>query len=122
MLSDDRFPSDENGQVLRHMATQGINLTLPRTIDFEHRFPDEASARQFHAAAQGMVDEARLFPPDPEDEEGDAGWEVQCRQRMVPTHASITRVETRLGALAETFGGQSDGWGTLRNPDGSPAQ
>jgi len=87
-------------------------------IDFEHCFPDEAGARGFLAAIERTVREAKLIPPDPEDGNG---WEVQCRELMVPTHAAITETERRLADIAERFGGYADGWGSLSNSDGTPA-
>ena len=113
-----RFPDDENGAALQHMADRGIDLTVPRTIEFEHCFPNEAAARGFLAEVENSVREATLKPPDVEAE---SGWEVQCRERMVPTHATITTTELRLAKAAKRFGGYADGWGTLSNPDGSPA-
>ena len=113
-----QFPDDENGDVLRGIAAQGIDLVSPRVIDFEHCFPDEAAARAFLATIQPTVGEARLISPDPKS---GSGWEVQCRERMVPTHAAITRTERRLADVAARFGGYADGWGSLSNPDGSPA-
>jgi len=113
-----QFPDDENGDVLRRMAAQGIDLVSPRIVDFEHCFPVEASARSFLSAIDGTVLEARLIRPDPEN---GRGWEVQCRERMVPTHDAITQTEVRLAEVAARFGGYPDGWGSLSNPDGSPA-
>lgn len=113
-----RFPDDENGAVLQHMADRGMDLTLPRTIEFEHCFPNEAAARAFLAEVEGSVREATLIAPDVEAE---SGWEVQCSEWMVPTHAAITATELRLAKAAERFGGYADGWGALSNPDGSPA-
>jgi len=117
MTSDSRFPDDENGDVLRMLAEQGIDLVSRRVMEFEHCFPDEASAKGFCGAVFGSVLEAKLFAPDPEGSE----WQVRCRERMVPTHENITATEARLGAVAEDFGGYPDGWGSLSNPDGSPA-
>lgn len=112
------FPDDENGAVLRQMADQGIDLVSPRTIEFEHCFPDETRARAFLAAVAGTVREARLIPPDPDE---GRGWEVECTERMVPTHAAITETELRLDDVAKRFDGYADGWGSLSNTDGSPA-
>jgi hypothetical protein len=116
--SSEGFADDENGNVLRRMAAAGIDLLSPRVIDFEHRFPDEQSARSFRAAVRGTVLEVKLFLPDPGS---GRGWEVQCRQRMVPTHSAITETELRLRGVARQFGGDADGWGSLSNPDRSPA-
>jgi hypothetical protein len=116
--SESDFPDDENGEVLRRMAATGVDLVSPRVMDFEHCFPNEHSARAFHEAVRETVLKARLIPPEPKE---GSGWEVQCRQRMIPTHAAITETEAKLAAVARKFGGYPDGWGTLSNPDGSPA-
>ena len=88
-------------------------------MDFEHCFRDQASAVGFYEAIQETVLEARIIQPD--TKEG-SGWEVQCRQRKIPTHSAITDTEQRLAAVARRFGGHPDGWGTLSKPDGSPAE
>lgn len=112
------FPNDDNGDVLRGMRARGIDLTMPRMVDFEHCFPDEASAHSFCEAVHGTVAEVVLFEPDPDSRRG---WEVRCRQRLIPTHRAITETEERLGALAQAHGGYPDGWGSLSNADGTPA-
>jgi len=78
-----QFPNDENGDVLRRMAAQGIDLVSPRIVDFDHCFPGEAAARGFLAAVKQTVLEARLLRPDPENGKG---WEVQCRERHCTSH------------------------------------
>ncbi len=114
------FPDDENGAVLQEMASLGFDLTSIRMVDFEHVFPNEASARAFAKALEGIVTKINVIEPHPEDGD-EATWEVQCRQRMVPTHAEITAVEARLHSKATEFGGHADGWGFGSNPDGSPS-
>ena len=113
------FPDDENGDALRAMAARGTDLVSPRTVDFEHCFPDESSARAFQSAVAADVLEAKLFVPDPQI---GSGWEVQCRARMIPTHSAITQTEACLAAVAKNFGGFADGWGSLSNPDGTPVE
>jgi hypothetical protein len=114
----DAFPDDENGHVLRNMAEAGVDLSSERIVDFEHCFPDEASAREFAASVKQRVFAVRIFLPQAD---GHPTWEVQCRVRIIPTHATVTRTEDELAALARSFRGYPDGWGTLSNPDGSPA-
>ena len=111
------FPNDANGDVLRRMAADGADLTSPRVIDFEHCFPTETSARRFFDVVRRERLEASVIPPD----EDESLWQVQCRKRMVPTHAAIADTEQRLARIAEEYGGCADGWGTLSNPDGTPA-
>lgn len=118
-MTETDFPSDENGDALRHMAEQGVNLTASHKLDFELVFPDEAAAKKFESLAAGLVLESTCHGPDEEDP--DQEWEVQCRVRMVPTHEEITAMEAKFEELAEEAGGYSDGWGLVSNADGSPA-
>ena len=119
-MAPTEFPDDENGQALRSMAEQGVDLDSPRIMDFEHVFPKEASARGFNDAVAGTVLDTIIYEPEDNEQGAETGWEVQCRVRMVPTHTDITATESRLAAVAERFGGQADGWGTMSSPDGSP--
>lgn len=121
MPSGSEFPDDENGQVLQRMRDDGTNLTLPRMIDFEHVFPNERSARAFAEAVRESVVEVRVCRCEDEGSAEDK-WDVQCRQRMIPTHEAISSTEARLAEQAERFEGYPDGWGTLSNPDGTPAE
>ena len=118
-LPNHSFPNDENGDVLRRMADRGVDLVSPRVVNFEHCFPDAASAKGFHGAVAATVLEARIREPDAES---GRGWEVQCRVRLIPTHEALKQTELPLGELAESFSGYPDGWGSLSNPDGSPAE
>jgi hypothetical protein len=118
MAVESEYPDDENGDVLRRMAAMGTDLTSPRVVDFEHCFPDEVSALAFHRAVVETVLRAKVITPQPEH---DRGWEVQCKVRLIPTHDAITSTELRLAKIAQEFNGFPDGWGSLSNPDGSPA-
>jgi hypothetical protein len=113
-----QFPDDENGEVLRRMAALGIDLTSPRIIDFEYPFPSEEAARGFFAAVEKTVVEANIFRPTSRDA---TEWDVRCRVRMVPTHSAIAETERRFTDIAAPFAGYPDGWGSMSNPDGSPA-
>ncbi len=101
------------------MAAHGIDLHSPRVVDFEHRFPDAQSAQAFYDAVASTLLETVVHAPDMDDANG---WQVQCRARLIPTHEAIAETELRLATLARTFGGVPDGWGSLSNPDGSPAE
>jgi len=114
------FPDDENGDVLRSMAADGVELSSPRIVDFEHVFSSEPFASEFASAVAHLVDKVVRFEPEP-DGDGKLLWDVQCRYRMIPTHENISRLEQLLGQKAAEFGGRADGWGSLSNPDGSPA-
>ena len=46
---------------------------------------------------------------EPEDEVDP--WEVAVTIELVPTPEAISEIEARLEALAQSFNGESDGWG-----------
>ena len=119
MAVEAEYPDDENGDVLRQLAAMGVDLTSPRVVDFEHCFSDEVSARAFQRAVVETVLTATVIAPK---SEGDRGWEVQCKVRLIPTHEAITSTELRLAHAAQELGGFPDGWGSMSKPDGSPAE
>ena len=107
----DRFPDDENGQVLRYIAEQGDDLSKPRDIDFTVVMPDEDTAMTFstHFANAGYmvkVDETHTDPELP--------WDIVVVKHMLPTHAGITDFENELDVIAAPLGGRNDGWGCFR--------
>jgi regulator of RNase E activity RraB len=108
------FPDDENGHVLRHMAGAGVDLTIPRNIEFAHRAPDEASANAFAHEARNLGYSVKVYEPDEESlEEDDTDWDVICTREMIPIHADITAAETELAELADEHDCFADGWGFL---------
>ncbi|TZF87157.1 ribonuclease E inhibitor RraB [Lysobacter lacus] len=100
------IPDDENGDVLRAMLEDGDDLTVARDIDFLLVFGDEAAAGAFADAASQLAD-LQLSTPEVDDE---GIWQVIASRHMAPKHADITRLETELTVLAESFGGYPDGW------------
>ncbi|QEL13449.1 ribonuclease E inhibitor RraB [Limnoglobus roseus] len=111
-----QFPSDENGDVLRSMFESGMDLTAAYDIDFEHIFPDLQSAERMceRTAPLGHHPELRELN-EPDYTRQGFYYEVRVCVRIVPTHADITRLEQELGHLAESCGGQADGWGVLQD-------
>jgi regulator of RNase E activity RraB len=103
--------AEENAEVLADIAARGTDLSVPRTIDFAHLLYSEVEAAGFKHAAEkaGYTVQIEAVPPS-ERGEG-ALWDVIASSEMVPTVERITRCEQELGALVETFGGHSDGWG-----------
>lgn len=108
------FPDDENGDVLRRMATGGDDLTQPRDLDFSVVFPREdlarAFARSFVAGNRRLKVTLISEPDEPEI------WDVTVSQPMLPTHAGITGFEALIEEAAAPFGGTNDGWGCFSIP------
>ena len=121
-MTEDELPpeslEDENRAVLEQLAADGIDMTRSRDVEFVLVFPDQehATAAASAVAAAGFGTELR--EPDAEDlEDGFTDWEVIATRGMVPTVESVTAAERELGDLAAQHGGETDGWGFLREAD-----
>ena len=103
------FPEDENGEVLRRMASHGDNLSAPRNIDFEHVFSSIETALAFTAQVINRTDTVSI-----NWYEERSSWNVQVTRHMVPTHKNISDLERSLDTTARQFGGEADGWGCMQ--------
>ena len=103
------LPDDENGDVLRQMLDDGDDLTVPRDIEFQFVFGEQAHAAAFAQQALALGD---LAVSDPAVDE-DGVWEVLATRHMAASHAAITALETQLGELAKVHGGFPDGWSCM---------
>ncbi|WP_266172212.1 ribonuclease E inhibitor RraB [Dyella subtropica] len=102
------FPHDENGEVLRQMAAQGDNLSVPREVDFSVIFPSEDAALKF---AVLLLQNGQKVSFSEYEEHDELPWQVEAHPFMVPTHENISGYEELLAAEAAPLGGQNDGWG-----------
>ena len=100
---------DENAEVLRDLASKGVDLARPRSIDFAHVFPDRPSAQAFAGVLEREGSKAVVEGVDREANP----WDVIVSKIMVPTCGNLTETEEHLDALAQGHGGRSDGWGFL---------
>jgi hypothetical protein len=110
-----KYPDDANGDALRRMEEGGDDLTRPRDIEFAVVFPDENTATQFahHVCRFGFAASPELTGTDE-----DFPWDVIVVKHMIPSHGEIGAFEDWLQCVADTFGGQNDGWGCLSSgPD-----
>lgn len=114
------YPDDDNGSVLQSMKDAGMDMGREYPIEFWHVFSDEASAQAMLQDAEAIGVQGELFDnseeledddSDDEDMEPGEGFDVLCIVPMVPTHESVTAMESKLASLAERHGGNADGWG-----------
>jgi hypothetical protein len=69
------FPDDEIGQVLRQMAAQGDDLSVPREISFAVIFPTEEAALKF---AVVLLKHEQKISFSTHEEHGESSWLVQA--------------------------------------------
>ncbi|MCL2523315.1 MAG: ribonuclease E inhibitor RraB [Betaproteobacteria bacterium] len=103
-----RFPDDENGDILWSMAEDGDDLSIPREVDFSVIFPLEENALEF---AVELLREGQKVSFAPYEDHDEFPWQVQAHPVMEPTHENINAYESELAETAARLGGRNDGWG-----------
>jgi hypothetical protein len=107
------FPDDDNGDVLRRMHANGVDLAKPCSIDFVVVFPDEKSAKQFADSFHASAYKTKTCLSEVTEE---LPWDVTVVKEMIPVHADIGNFEDQLQSRAEELGGRNDGWGSMHSP------
>lgn len=101
------FPNDENGAMLRQMAADGDDLSVPREIGFTFIFPTEDAALKF---AVLLLKHGQKVSFAEGGEQSELFWLVQAHPYMVPSHENISDYENLLASEADSFGGQFIAW------------
>jgi len=104
-----KFPEDENGEVLWRMHSSGDDLSKIREVDFSVVFHEEQEALEFSTAilcAGHKVQLGRCM-----DQSDGRTWDVTVSTHMAPTHMQVTEFEQFLADTASAHGGCNDGWG-----------
>jgi regulator of RNase E activity RraB len=101
--------------VVENLAGAGSDVSKPHDIDFTLYFPEEAAARRVGAK---LTSEGFVVAVDFVEEDGDedAFWSIEATKSMVPDPDEITKVGQSLRTLAESEGGEYDGWGAAVVP------
>ncbi len=89
----------------------GDNFDTARDMNFSFIFKSQSEAEHF-AAAVTAPDFHAEASPYPERKM----WQAEVTHHMLPTHASITELETRFTNIAAEYGGEADGWGSFLQP------
>jgi hypothetical protein len=108
MTRQPTFPDDENGAMLRQMAAEGDDLSVPREIDFSVIFPAEEAALKF---AVLLLKNGQKVSFGEHEDDGELLWLVQAHPYMIPSHENISGYEGLLASEADSLGGQTVGWG-----------
>lgn len=121
------YPNDPDGDVLTDLAAQGIDMSKPLQFEFFVVAPDEESSHKIEAVLtkagyESEVEFEECEPDengefDPTDEEFGPAWTVYANVEMVPNYDEIIRIQDELDKLADPFGGFSDGWGVMIDPE-----
>ena len=102
---------DVDQLMLDKLEQAGDDLTQPRTLEFVLYCPTQESARKAAEQVRGDGFEVSVRPSARSSD-----WLCLAIRRMVPEPGALSLVRTRLDRLAESVGGEYDGW---RTPVGS---
>ncbi len=99
--------TDPDGQVLIQLKKAGSNLSEPHEIEFFLYFPSEQAANQ--AAAKIKT---KGFNVDVSLSAEGSDWLCYTTKKMIPDLQNFQNIRTYFNKLADSFGGEYDGWGT----------
>ena len=106
----DKFPDDENGNVLWQMAEDGDDLNEAHEIEFSIAFQSEELADKCALYLLKEEQKISLF----EDEESDINeWIITVYIYMEPEYSDIVDLEEWFTTIAKQHGGEYDGWGCM---------
>ena len=102
--SEDGSAADD--RLLTELAASGVDVSVPRPVDFDLTFRDERAARQTVAVLAGLGGDLRI---------GAAGgfeprWLVRLTLPMGITPERLAAMRARMEELAEERGGRYEGW------------
>lgn len=103
-----KFPNDEDGQVLKMLYKEGLDLNKPQNIDFFVAAPDEERAIQI-----GKVIEQAGFQVEPLYNEELKDWTCYVYVNLFLSYEIIIEIQVRLHTLAKPFDGYIDGWAAM---------
>lgn len=109
--SFDRFPDDDDGDVLWTLERYGADLSREHDVVFHLWFAQQGGAYRF-------IDLMAIVLPDFETElqPEDGGWLVSCIGWLVPDYATVVRHRNAIEQVARAYGGREDGWGVQLYP------
>ena len=99
--------ADPDQAVLVQLKKAGSDLSKPHNIEFFVYFPDELRALK----AEPKIKELG-FQVDVRPAAKGTDWLCFSKKTMVPELAALQRIRRDLASVAQSLGGEYDGWGT----------
>jgi regulator of RNase E activity RraB len=105
-----KFPDDDNGNVLWQMYQDGDDLSEVHEIEFSLTFNEQDRAEK---AALHLLREEQKINLVLEQDLQPAQWRVTLFIYMTPNYQEIVDFEEWLSHIADDFLGEYDGWGCM---------
>ncbi len=113
------FPNDDDGDVLRGLLAKGVDLTLPRKIEFYCYAENEGFALNIAKQLDSLGYKSEVFDDDEAPSE-DRRFSVYSTLDMVPSYEEVVKTQRKLNSILSNFNTRCDGWGTLVDPEFNP--
>lgn len=106
----ERFPQDDNGEVLWQMHQDGDDLSEAHEIEYAIVFHDKDKADR---CALFLLEEEQKISLFIGEEADPKEWILSIYVYMEPDYADIVELENWFTKIALEFGGEYDGWGCM---------
>ncbi|MFB5284874.1 ribonuclease E inhibitor RraB [Peribacillus sp. Hz7] len=103
-----KFPSDDDGQVLKMLYKEGVDFKEPQNVDFFVAVPDKSSGE---SVLKSLRDEG--FSCELEQDDETEEWTCFCLIKMLLNYDDIIDIQKRLDELSKPYDGYSDGWAVM---------
>lgn len=106
-----KFPSDEDGQVLKMLYNRGVNFEEPQNVELFVAVPNEESGISVKKTLENEGFSCELAQDEDSNE-----WTCYCYVSMILLYDDIIDIQKRLELIAQPYGGYSDGWAVMVEP------
>ena len=104
----EKFPEDDNGNLLWQMQEDGDDLEEIHEIEFSMYFKTQQAAEK--CAIHLLLEEQKISLYLDEDVEPNE-WVITAYVNLLPEYEDIVALEEWFAKIAEQFEGEYDGWG-----------
>jgi hypothetical protein len=111
-LNMNDFPNDDDGDVLRGLQNKGIDLSLPRQIEYYCYAKNESIAKEIAEEIKYLGYQCDVFYDD-EAQSDEKAYSVYFARTMIPSYSEIVKSQNELSLALSSFDTRCDGWGTL---------
>lgn len=108
----ERFPNDDNGNLLWQMVEEGNDLTEPYEVEFSIVFVRQEQAEACALALLRQEQKISMFQEELHSDGSDL-WVLNIHVNMILEHEDIRDLEEWITRIAEESGGEYDGWGCM---------
>lgn len=105
------WPKTKDGELLRRLHRDGINLFAPQKLEFNVDFNYWPPSAEVLTLLKSKYRDIKLYEPG-EYDESQEGY-VSVRTRSVVSHEYVTRTQHEITEVVGAYGGYCNSWALL---------